>query len=135
MPSLIQQLEQEWACIHYDGGSAEAERDVLRRLSEAREVEDTGLKARRLRTKALDERAAYGRHMDAYGDAIGKSAHRYQRGETTLAASFKREADAALAEATECLKRAEAAEHEADKITANGFVVLFDGVSVKSRAA
>lgn len=90
--------------------------------------------ARRLRTKAADERGTYHRHMDAYGDAIGRAMDRYRKGDTVLAGSLEREAKAALAEATECLKRAEAAEHEADRIESCGFVTLFDGVSARSAA-
>jgi len=113
----IQQLEQEWACIHYDGGSAEAERDVLRRLSEARQAtESTDERCFRLGLRAAEKDMEAERHMAAEAEAAGRAAHRRNRGETALADSFDREARACLACAQDAMAEAERLRSQASSL-------------------
>jgi hypothetical protein len=123
-------LSDEIARLHND--------DCFELLSAALKVEsderaegDREYAIRRLRTRALDFRAAYARHMDAYGDTMGKAQARWNRGEVELFKSFAREAASCLACATDCMIQAEAAEREADEIASNGFVTILDGVSAR----
>jgi hypothetical protein len=124
-------LDREIACAWNDESPVLG--SLLAQRSGLQEAADPALKVRRLRQKALDARATYQRHMDAYGDAIGRSQDRWNRGELDLSKSFAREAVSCLACATDCLIEAERIEREADKLAR--FVTLFDGVSARLEAA
>lgn len=115
-----------------EGCSANVTVPLGRELARLEDASDPAVKAKHLRTKARDLRAAYDRHMDEYGREIGRA----QRiADPTIAKLVESAAKAALDEAGECLTAALAAEAEADAITSNGFVTLFDGVSAKQWAA
>jgi hypothetical protein len=114
----------------FDGCSSDVTVPLGRALAELENAADPALKVRRLRTKAIDHRAAYVRHMDSYGAEIGRAA---ACKDPIIAKLIASAAKAALDEAGECLTKALAAEAEADAIQTGGFAVLFDGVSAKQR--
>jgi hypothetical protein len=125
-PLTIPQLEAELTRAHYDNWGTDAEVEIGRRLAEAKEAADKALKARRLRTKALDLRARYDSLMADYGREIGRA---QTIKDPTVAKLVASAAKAALDLASDCLTQALAAEREADEIDRPRFVILFDGVS------
>lgn len=116
----------------FDGCSSDVTVPLGRALAELEEAADPALKARRLRTEARDLRASYDHHMTVFGLEDGRAA---ACKDPTIAKLIASAAKAALDEASECLTKALAAEAEADAIQAGCFIVAFDGVSVKKRAA
>lgn len=108
-----------------------ADGDVILALGReygALQEQDRAVKAKHLRTKAIDLRAAYARHMADYGREIGRASNCK---DPTIATLVRSAANAALDVASDCLTQALAAEEEARRLDANGFVKLFDGVSAK----
>lgn len=131
MSSQLQAAQAEYDAAYFGGGSPET---LLRLGREVRALEeqDPAVKARRLRTKAADERAAYQRRMDEYGREIGRA----QRiADPTIRKLVESAAKAALDEASECLTRALAHEAEAERIETGGFATINDGVSVRIERA
>jgi len=76
--------------------------------------------------------AAYWQYMETYGREIGLATVLRKRRELVAAVLAESAANAALDAASAILDLPEAAEHEADQLTANGFTELFDGVSAKT---
>lgn len=128
----IQAARYAYESAIYDGCSSDVTVPLGRALAELENAADPSLKARRLRTRALDLRDRYARLMAEYGAEIGRASACQ---DPTIAKLIASAAKAALDEASECLTQALRAEAEAEVIEAGGFVVAFDGVSLKKRAA
>lgn len=131
MALTVETAQHAYDLAHYGDASSEAQLSALHDLMAAEEAAGPAVKIKRLRLKASDARAAYQRHMDAYGPEIGLATRREAQGETTLAKLAESAAQASLICASECLTQALALEAEADEIERGPFVVLFDGVSAR----
>lgn len=104
---------------------------ALKLRSERRELDDPSLKVRRLRLNATAFRYSHQQNMDEYGREIGRACDLANKGQTVTAALVKSAANACLDLASDYLTQAIEAEREADEIESGGFVIVFDGVSVR----